>query len=387
MPHTTSKPKGCLYWLILGWWLEPVLLVFYRIPKRLLFGKPKQQHSFSVKTPQPTSLTEIELLQIKNALQQVADCAHLTHSTVNPDIFFARLHFLFDILLYLKKYEGSVPLGDFIPSAEYSELFDNLDGIVNNFIDRAIADNENKIAELKTAKGQSARTERFYNQLLDTFHSAYTLHKPNQLYPHYTGELFTAENLKRVVLLTSSNDEIDIDFYDDDIDVALPQAEYDEFMQSEAHQFCEQYSVTKDEALLITNFEIDHERRIQQLTDKCEQYIFAMDKFEQFCRCVDELESFCNSHGRIGALYFAQKHSQDKERMAIWISERTYWDTLLHSVEEFIQTNSPVLQTALWAEFPRGTSSAKQHVKTLEAQGKISRERHGRTYLITWICD
>jgi len=37
---TKNKGKGCIYWLIIGWWLEPLLWIFLTIPMLLcaLFG-------------------------------------------------------------------------------------------------------------------------------------------------------------------------------------------------------------------------------------------------------------------------------------------------------------------------------------------------------------
>lgn len=34
--NTQTKGKGCLYWLFVGWWLEPLLWVFLTIPMILI---------------------------------------------------------------------------------------------------------------------------------------------------------------------------------------------------------------------------------------------------------------------------------------------------------------------------------------------------------------
>jgi len=40
-----TKHHGILYWLIIGWWLEPCLWLFFTIPKLILaiFGHKKQK--------------------------------------------------------------------------------------------------------------------------------------------------------------------------------------------------------------------------------------------------------------------------------------------------------------------------------------------------------
>lgn len=33
---TKTKRKGCLYWLIFGWWLQPLLWIFFTLPMLLI---------------------------------------------------------------------------------------------------------------------------------------------------------------------------------------------------------------------------------------------------------------------------------------------------------------------------------------------------------------
>lgn len=52
-----KRKKGCLYWLFIGWWWEPMAWLFLTLPKLIIaiFGKhtkvvSKQLHTLSVKT-------------------------------------------------------------------------------------------------------------------------------------------------------------------------------------------------------------------------------------------------------------------------------------------------------------------------------------------------
>ncbi|MPN59637.1 hypothetical protein SDC9_207358 [bioreactor metagenome] len=74
---------------------------------------------------------------------------------------------------------------------------------VNGFIDRAFSNEESKIGALKTDKAKAARKERFVKGMFDAFEKANTFWTgrtypgPSVLQPpHYTGPLYTNENLE-----------------------------------------------------------------------------------------------------------------------------------------------------------------------------------------------
>lgn len=41
--HVKNKKKGCLYWCLIGFWLEPIMWLFFTLPMIFikLFGKSK----------------------------------------------------------------------------------------------------------------------------------------------------------------------------------------------------------------------------------------------------------------------------------------------------------------------------------------------------------
>ncbi len=166
------------------------------------------------------------------------------------------------------------------------------------------------------------------------------------------------------------------------------QEHYNEIMQQselEEARFCQEHSVAEDEEAKIVYFEVDHESELRKLESKCDSRWFDECNRSEFYKSLDELKAFCCSHGRIGELYFLKNHENDKENFEKWLFKRNYWDNLQHNVEIFIKENSPVLQTEIWAKFPKGTSQVKQYVKELENSGKIAKERKGRTFLVFWV--
>lgn len=67
---------------------------------------------------------------------QSKDRAKLVESTVNPDVFFERLHFMLDLTLTLQNYEKYKCFTGNTPSALYQEIISNLGEIVDKFITR-----------------------------------------------------------------------------------------------------------------------------------------------------------------------------------------------------------------------------------------------------------
>lgn len=102
-------------------------------------------------------VSEKEFKMVSTALNQARDTANLINTTVKPDVFFKRLNFFLDILLFLQRYEKYKIFKGTAPSAKYRQTIDNMDNIVNDFINRASQDCANKMAALKTNKAKSRR--------------------------------------------------------------------------------------------------------------------------------------------------------------------------------------------------------------------------------------
>lgn len=141
------------------------------------------------------SPSELGMVQI--ALKQVKDCANLVNTTVKPDVFFGRLNMLLDKLLLLQRFER-YKFKPSTPTKDYKRVIANLDATVNDFIDRAFAANQAKIASLKTEKAKRANYEKFVDSLISAFDCAHTFWPGDRGFPHYSGPLFTEVNYRRV---------------------------------------------------------------------------------------------------------------------------------------------------------------------------------------------
>lgn len=140
-------------------------------------------------------ISSIQLAQIKMALKQVNECASLINKTVKPDVFFGRLNFCLDLLMDLQRYEKYKVFKHGLPSKDYLRVLSNLEKTVNDFIDRATENELHKINNLKTEKAKKARTEKFVIAMLTAFEMSNSFWKGNGVSPHYTGPLYTANNI------------------------------------------------------------------------------------------------------------------------------------------------------------------------------------------------
>ena len=155
-------------------------------------------------------ISQRELQYVQTRLSQLQDSVRLVNSTVKPDVFFKRLHFTLDLLLDLQSYEKYKIFKGTRPSDDYRKIINNLESTVNDFIDRTIASNNDRLSTLKTDKARKKNREEFAVKLISAFDCAHTFWSGNSSqthnYPHYTGPLFTQNNYKRVQAIYNSLD-------------------------------------------------------------------------------------------------------------------------------------------------------------------------------------
>ena len=110
-------------------------------------------------------MSAIEMQQVQSMLNQSGDCAKLIDSTVNPEVFFERLHFMLDLTLTLQQFEKYNCFRGSTPSALYKETIKNLDEIVEKFITRAFNKQKEKVSKLKTENGRIKSNIKFAKEL------------------------------------------------------------------------------------------------------------------------------------------------------------------------------------------------------------------------------
>lgn len=130
---------------------------------------------------------------IKMMLKQARETANTINTTKNPEVFFGRLGFLFDLLLELKKYEWIYSFSP-KPSQDLKDLENGLEKTVFVFIERYMADTKSKISQMKTEKGKMNKYVTSVTKLMSAFDCADTFWIGNGKYPHYDGPLYTQNN-------------------------------------------------------------------------------------------------------------------------------------------------------------------------------------------------
>lgn len=152
-------------------------------------GLTKKAHKHSSSRKKSSAAPE----NIKMMLKQARETANTINTTKNPEVFFGRLGFLFDLLMELKKYEWIYSFSP-KPSQDLKNLENGLEKTVFVFIDRYMADTKEKVSKLKTEKGKQNKYDSLVTKLMSAFDCADTFWTGNGIYPHYTGPLYTQSN-------------------------------------------------------------------------------------------------------------------------------------------------------------------------------------------------
>lgn len=180
---------------------------YEKIPKALRSDVGHQSAPIvrSIPTPMWENIAD---LRISSICAQVQETAALINKTANPSVFFGRLNFLLDCLLDLKQYERYNIFTDINPSTYYDIIVNNIEYIVDSFIDRVVSDNKNKVAKLKTPSAIYRNTEKCLIALISAFDCANTFWSGNSLAPHYNGYLYTEANYNKVLGLYNGLDDL-----------------------------------------------------------------------------------------------------------------------------------------------------------------------------------
>jgi len=137
--------------------------------------------------------SSVATVHIKTMLKQARETANTINTTKNPEIFFGRLGFLFDLLLELKKYEWVYSFSS-RPSQDLKDLERGLEKTVSVFVDRYMADMNIKVSQMKTENGKRNKYVASVTKLMSAFDCALSFWPGNGIYPHYTGPLYTQAN-------------------------------------------------------------------------------------------------------------------------------------------------------------------------------------------------
>lgn len=150
-----------------------------------------------------------EVEYIRSRMAQLQETVALVNTTTKPEVFFKRLHMSLDILMELTAYEKYGIFKGSKPTDDYNRLLRNLDTTVNDFIDRALVANQQKLASLKTDSAKRNNREKFAASLIAAFDCANTFwsgsFSQTRIIPHYTGPLYTANNYRRVQAISREN--------------------------------------------------------------------------------------------------------------------------------------------------------------------------------------
>ena len=160
--------------------------------------KEKQNEIPSQKSVSEEHPTRFEIMQAENLMRQLQESVDFINSTTSPRTFWGRLNFALDILLELKKYEKYGLFKESTPTKDYNKILDNLESIVNAFIDRVIVAQSDKNELLNNQREKDKRMLKCVKNLWNSFYEANDYWQGNNTFPHYTGKLYSESNFKRI---------------------------------------------------------------------------------------------------------------------------------------------------------------------------------------------
>lgn len=205
----SEKSPGCLvsifllpFYIIYFVCIWP-FIALYRLVKKNIGKKHGANHQVDARRTDRKSMgleaPSFDRQQAQSMLIQAKDCAKLVEATVNPDVFFERLHFMLDLTLTLQNYEEYKCFTGNTPSVLYQEIISNLGETVDKFITRAYNKQVEKSSKLKTETGKQKSNKKFAENLKDAFDHADSFWAGHETQVHYEGQLFTEQNYQRVL--------------------------------------------------------------------------------------------------------------------------------------------------------------------------------------------
>ena len=138
---------------------------------------------------------------VANLLKQLKESAKLVNTTVKPDVYFGRLHFMFDTLLELQKYEKYKIFKGGLPSRDLQNLQNGLEKSVDDFIMRSYSKRLDKANSLKTENAKFNNMKKYADSMIEAFDNAPNFWEGDGMRPHYTGPLYAPKNWEKLTSL------------------------------------------------------------------------------------------------------------------------------------------------------------------------------------------
>lgn len=130
-------------------------------------------------------------------IKKLSESLNLADKTVNPEIFFKRLHFSLDCALELMTYKNDIFKGT-TPEEQYKKLLEEIETRVNMFIERSFIDVTEKTKQLKTEKGKLNRLMNYFANMETAFNNSHNYWEGSSNTPHYNGILYTDNNIQKL---------------------------------------------------------------------------------------------------------------------------------------------------------------------------------------------
>lgn len=144
-------------------------------------------------------ITPQQKLHVNMLLDRARECSELVNSTTKPDIFFSKLNLCIDTLLELQEFEKyKIFDKNRLPSKDLNKLAENIETIVDAFINRSYNKQLEKISSLKTDKAKFNSMCKYTKSMIDAFQNANNFYKGRNSKYHYNYVLYAPNNFKKL---------------------------------------------------------------------------------------------------------------------------------------------------------------------------------------------
>ena len=289
-------------------------------------------------------------------LQQVQDSARLIDTTINPDTFFSRYGFLLHRLTELEKMESLIRFSGELPSNIKQKTIELKQEKIHELLERMKTKTEERLYSLKTKRAVENGIAKF-NASLEPYLSE--INADNQAYKESIIEEWSFVFSEKRFSDTGAEDSLAVD--------GIP------FGWMSYHP---------DFVKQCGNIEIELRKQCQDANDSLSAYEDCLHSCEQY-------EHEFSEQGVYFQRYFHSMVTESLLKSMEQMKERTAQNekynekikAMESKVIQILESQESILQSDLVKQFSKDLASlVRDYVKELEEDGRITKEKEGRSY-------
>lgn len=131
-------------------------------------------------------------------LKKIQESINIVNNATNPRVFFQRLYFILNQLIYLAQFENKIQFSGELPSTAYSRIVNNLGKTVDDFIKRAYNQELSYSSQINENKTRLTRMINFLSELEYDVEYSDDFCNVAEIDKYYRGKLYTPSNIQTI---------------------------------------------------------------------------------------------------------------------------------------------------------------------------------------------